>query len=100
LLRAGPGDSAEILTNLIPVHTNTTIKDGDGSVFCVSRDADIKVLTTGRFSRGDVEPLLLECIGAVTEKFTEEDLLVRVDGLGHDVEEFACFGFEFALLAS
>ena len=45
-------------------------------------------------SAGESESLLLKSIRAVGQKLTNKDLLVSVDGLGHNIEKLACLSLE------
>ncbi len=82
-LRAGLGDGTEVVDEVGLGHADTGIDDGENLVLLVGDDADIEVLA-GVKDRGVGEGCiadLVERVGRVRDEFSEEDLLVGVEGV-------------------
>ena len=64
-------------------HTNTGITDGEGLVLLIGDDVDTEVLVgveLGGVRQGLIADLV-QSIGGVGDQLTQEDLLVRVEGV-------------------
>ena len=77
------GDGTEVVDHVRLGHADTGITDRQGLVLLVGDDADDKVLAGvedgGVGERGIAN--LVERVGRVRDQFTEEDLLVGVEGV-------------------
>ena len=77
------GDRSKVVDQVGLGHTNTSITDGETFVVLVRSDADVKLLPRvedGRIGQRRVTNFI-ESIGAVGDKFSQEDLLVGVEGV-------------------
>jgi len=93
-LGAGAGDGTEVGDEVGLGHTDAGVDDGDGLGGLVGDDLDVKVFfTLEDFAVGDGhEADLVEGIGGVGDKLTEEDFLVGVEGVddeGHQLVDFS-----------
>ena len=79
----GLGNGTQVVDQICLGHTDTGIDDGENLVLLVGDDADDKVLA-GVEDGGVGERCianLVERVGRVRDQFTEEDLLVGVEGV-------------------
>ena len=82
-LGAGLGDGTKVVNEVSLGHTNTGVDDGKDFVLLVGDDFDNEVLARVKdcgVGEGRVADLV-EGIGRVGDEFTEENLLVRVEGV-------------------
>ena len=93
LFGAGTGDGAEIVYHLLLAHAYAGIGDGEHMVLPVGADAYLK----GQFrvAHGGAGSLqeahLLQCVGGVGKQFPQEDLVIGIERMGKDIEQFARF---------
>jgi hypothetical protein len=77
-------------------HTNTGITDGEGLVLQVGDDVDAEVLA--RVELGGVREGLItdlvQSIGSVGDQLTQENLLVRVDGVNDQRQQLRNLSLE------
>lgn len=93
-LGAGLGDGADVVDEVGLGHADTGVADGEAVVLLVRGDADVELLF-GLEHRGVGERIvahLVERIGRVGDELTQEDLLVRVEGVDDEVEQLADVG--------
>ena len=82
-LRAGLGNGTKVVDEVGLGHADTGIADGEDLVLLVGRDADVKILARvkdGGVREGRIADLV-KGIGRVGDQFTEEDLLVGIEGI-------------------
>ena len=89
LVGAAGGDNAQVVLQLVRVHTDAVVADGEGAVFLVNGQGDGEILP--------LEPHVLVCqgqitqlvdgVGGVGDDFPQEDLLMGVDGVDHQVQQ-------------
>ena len=82
-LGAGLSDGTKVVDHVGLGHTDTGITEGEDLVLLVRGDTDEELLARvedGGIRQGLVADLV-EGIGRVGDEFTEEDLLVRVEGV-------------------
>lgn len=92
---------ARVLNTYSLSHTNTGITDGEGLGLLVGDDVNSEVLARlelARVREGLVSDLV-ESIGSVGDKFSEEDLLVRVDGVDDEGEKLRDLSLELESLS-
>ncbi len=92
-------DHAEIALHFLPVHADAVIRNGDGARVPIHGHADAEVLPckTDALIRQGLVAELVDCIGGVGDDFAQENLLMRVDGVDHHVQQPPGFRFELFL---
>ena len=101
---AAAGDDAQVVVQLLLGHANAVVGDGEGTGLLVYVQADEKVLpgkAGGPVLQGAVVELV-NGIAGVGDQLPQEDLLVGVDGVDHQVQQtlgfclkfFHCHGFK------
>ena len=91
------GDGAQVLLQLGGGHADAVIGDGEGAGGFVRGDGDAQVGTLHLhrvIGEGEVGQLV-DGVAGVGDDLPEEDLLVGVDGVDHQVHQ--AFGFRFEL---
>jgi hypothetical protein len=87
-LSSGLGDGTKVVDKLLLSHTNTSIDKGKGIVGLVGDDSDTEVrflfdgVTSDRFVSD-----LVEGIGGVGDKFSQEDFLVGVESVDDETHQ-------------
>lgn len=84
-LGAGTGDDSEIVDHFLLGHTDTGIVEGKGVVALVRDDSDLEVgldIDASGLGVGDrLVSDLVQSVGGIGDQFSEEDVLVRVEGV-------------------
>ena len=96
LQTAGMRDGTEVLLQLFLRHANAVVAHRDRALFGVDRHADLEVLARNRavaFLQGP-QVDLVERVGRVRDELAQEYLLVRVNGIDHEVKQALAFGLE------
>ena len=99
VLGAATGDGAEAVDQVFLVHADTVVFDNDALAFLVHRDIDAEL----RAHREQVgvrereETALVECVRRIRNELAQEDFLVAVKGIDHQVQHVANFGLELHL---
>ena len=77
------GDGTEVVDHVGLGHADTGVADGEDLVLLVRGEADVEVLARVEDRRVGQRLVadLVEGIGGVRDELTEEDLLVRVEGV-------------------
>ena len=86
---AGGGDDAQVVLQILLVHADAVVGDGEGPVFLVRLDLNFEVLaahTHGVVRQGQVAQLVAGVAG-VGDDLPEENLLVGVDRAHHQVQQ-------------
>ena len=107
---AGGGDDAQIVLQLLPVHADAVIADGQQTLLLVQHQLDGKLVpANAHLIVGEAEiAQLVDGVGGVGDDLPQEDLLVGVDGVDHQIQqpfglrlEFFSFhtGHSFALIS-
>ena len=93
---AGVRDGAQVGFQLFARHADARVGNGDGARILVEGDVDGKiVLRNGDGGIGEaLEIELVYCVGRVGNQLAQEDFLVGVDGVDHQVEELFALGLE------
>ena len=93
---AGAGDGAQILDQILAVHADAVVGDGDGRGVLVDGDRDLEGAAVGGeigLGQGRVaEPVA--GVGGIGDQLPQEDLLVRIDRVDHQVEDAPHLGLE------
>lgn len=101
-LGARSGNGPQIAHHVVSRHADAGIRNSQRVGRLVGRDADLEGdgrVVAADFPGGLEMAQLFEGVGGVGDEFAEEDFLVRVERVGHDVEELARFGLEFDFVA-
>ena len=97
LARPGLGDGPDVVDDLLPGHADAVVRDGDGARVGVHVDLNRQVRIL--FQQGGLgqrlEAQLVAGVRRVRDELAEEDLLVRVERMDHQIEELAGLGLEF-----
>ena len=97
LLGAGMGDGAQIALELLGGHANAVIRDGNGAGVFIKGDAN------GQVALVDLDALKVELVDGVArvrDKLAQEDFLIGVDGVDHEVEQFFALGLKLTHVQS
>ena len=101
LLRAGRGDRADVLLDLLARHADPVVRDDNRLGLLVRREADLVGSLVGLRRIGQrLEAVAVDGVRNVRNQFAEEDLLLRIERVDDEVEELADFsleGFGFGL---
>merc|ERR1712137_1087573 len=100
LLGTGTGDRTEVVDKIGLGHTDTSVLDGEGLVGLIGDDVETEVLVRvelARVRKGLVADLVKR-IGTVGDQFSEEDLLVGVDGVDDEGKKLRDLGLELECL--
>ena len=99
-LGAGACDGAEVLLEIRRVHADAVVRDHHRLRGLIDGDLD----APGRIVRDKLllrEPEILravDCVRRVGDELTQEDLLLRVKGIHHEIEHFRDLGLELICL--
>ena len=96
LKAARMGDGTQVGFELVARHADAGIGNGDGACVLVEGNIDGKVVLRNG-DRGISEALEVELVhrvGCVGNKLAQEDFLVRVDGVDHQIEELFALSLE------
>ena len=96
LARARPGNGAEVLCQLGLGHANAVVPNRQRAGRCVRDDADLQDLSVVQQSWlfQCCETSLVERVGGVRNQLAQEDLLVAVQGVDHQIEDLADLGLK------
>ena len=90
------GDGADLLDHLLARHADAVVGHSDGARRRIMRDADPRLVIVFE-ERGVGERLEAQFVGGirrVRHQLAQEDLLVAVQGVNHQVEELRHLGLE------
>ena len=100
--RTGLADGAQILLHLFPGHTDAVIGHGDGAVVLVAGNGDGKIIPVQAhlvIGQGGVGQLV-DGVGSVGDDLPQENLLMGVDGVDHQIQKPLGLRFELLLFHS
>ena len=102
LLGAGMGDGAQIALELLGGHANAVIRDGNGAGVFIKRDANSQVALVELDARvlQALKVELVDGVARVRDKLAQEDFLIGVDGVDHEVEQFFALGLKLTHVQS
>ena len=94
--RAGLGDGAQVRNGFLAAHADAVVFQGDGAGLFVEADADLKLGATFEQLRlgQRLEAQLVHRIGGVGDQLAQEDFLVRVQRMDHQVQQLLHLGLE------
>src|SRR5206468_11535569 len=89
LARPGLGDGADIVHDFLTRHADAVVRYREGPRLLVVGDADLEVgvRAVQGVSGKRLEAQLVGSVGGVRNELPQEDLLVAVQGVDHEVEE-------------
>ena len=94
--RAGLGDGAQILFQLVLGHADAVVRHGKGAAVLVHRQMDLQILLVD--ADGGVgqalEIPLVAGVGGVGDQLAQKDLPVGVNGIDHQVQQLFALGLE------
>ena len=94
---AGARDGAEVRDEVVFVHADAGVGDGEGGVGLVHFEVDAGIegeVFVGLVGEGEVAQLV-QRVGGVGNELAEKDLRVRVEGVDDELEELRDFGLKF-----
>ena len=94
------GNNAQIVLQVVRVHTDAVIADRKGTVFRVGLDADEKILSLEAhilICEGLIAKLI-NSVAGVGNNFPQKDFFMGVDGVNHEVQQ--PLGFRLKLFLS
>ena len=96
VLAARMGDGAQVLLQFFPGHADAVVRDGEHTVFLVKGEQDAEILPVHphRGVGQALEVELVDGVGCVGDQLPQEDLLVGVDRVDHQVHQLFAFGLE------
>ena len=99
-LRAGGGDRAEVLLELVGVHARAVVGDHERLRVLVSHDVDAPRGVVGHeLLLGEAQILrAVDGVRRVRHELAQEDFLLRVERVHHEVEHFLDLGLEQMVL--
>ena len=98
LLAARMGDGTQVLLKLNGRHTDTIIRNGNGARIAVKTHTNRKIVLVDLHAIvcKALEIELVDCIRRVGDELAQEDLLVGVNRVDHEIEELLALCFELA----
>ena len=102
LLRAGVGDGTQVALELLGGHADTVIRDRDGAGILIEGDANGQVALVELDARilQALKVELVDGIARVGDKLAQEDFLIGVDRVDHEVEQFFALGLKLTHVQS
>ena len=99
VLGAATSDCTQAVDQVFLVHADTVVFDNEALAFLVHRNIDAQLCAHREEAgvRKREETTLVECICCVRNQFAEENFLVAVKGVDHQVQHVANFGLELHL---
>ncbi len=96
LARPRLGDGADVVDDVLPGHADAVVRHGDRARRCVVADMDARlgVVLHERAVGHRLEPQLVGGIRGVRDELAQEDLLVAVQGVNHQLQELRDLGLE------
>jgi hypothetical protein len=99
LARARARDGAEVQGDLRRAHADAVVVDGERARVRVDLERDREVVDRRHLRAAQrLEADLVEGVGRVRDQLAEEDVLVRVEGMDHEVQQLADLGLELVAL--
>jgi len=96
LLGAGLGDGADQVDQLVAVHADAVVPDGEraGCFVCLQANAQLGAIGQQLRLLHRLETALVQRVGSVGDQLAQEDVLVRIDGMNHEVQKLPGLGLE------
>ena len=89
LQTAGAADRAEVVFHLVLVHADAVVADGQGAggLVRLQLDGEIAAAEADVFVGQRQIRQLVDGVGGVGNNFTQEDLLMRINGVDHQIQQ-------------
>ena len=96
-LGAGLGNGTDIFNHFLTAHADTIIANGQGMIFLIRFEEDfVAVVTFQNVTVGQAGKMhLVNRIGCVGDKLPQENLVIRVNGMNHEVQQLFGFRLKF-----
>ena len=93
---AGLGDGTQVGDDVFAAHADAVVLEGHGTGVLVEAQANLQVgVAFEQLWLGQgLETQLVGGVGGVGDQFTQEDLLVRIQGMDHEVQQLLYLGLE------
>ena len=94
--RARAGDRAQVLDQVVPVHADAVVADGQQALGLVGQDADLELGIVAQqlgLAQGLVAQLVAR-VGRVADQLAQEDLTLLVERVDDQIEHTADIGLE------
>lgn len=97
---AGLRDRADQADHLVAVHADAVVPHSERTGVLVDLDLDVQVGGVRRQFLVDerLQPQLVQRVGRVRDQFAQEDVLVRVDRVHHQLQQLTSLGLELQRL--
>ena len=98
--RAGARDRAECIRHVVTAHADAVILDRQRILIGIERDGDVRLgVLAEKFGTGDrLVPQLLAGVRRIGDELAKKNLLVRIDRMDHQMQEFCDIRLERASL--
>ena len=102
LLGARVSDGAKVALELLSVHADAVIRNRDGAGVLIKGDANGQVTLVELDARilQALKVELVDGIARVGDKLAQEDFLIGIDGVDHEVEQFFALGLKLTHVQS
>ena len=96
------GDGAQIALELLGGHADAVIRNRDGAGILIEGDANGQVALIDLDARvlQALKVELVDGIARVGDKLAQEDFLIGIDGVDHEVEQFFALGLKLTHVQS
>ena len=96
LVGTGGGDHAQMVLQILPVHADAVVGHGDDAARLVHGQIDLEILAVhaNRIIGQSQIAQLVAGIRGVGDDFAEEDLLVCINGVDHQIQQTLGLGFK------
>ncbi len=93
---AGLGDGSEMRDHVVAVHADAVVFERNGLGVLVEAEANLQVRTTFKQLRigQRFETQFVGCIGGIGNQLPQEDFLVGIQRMNHQVKQLLHFGLE------
>ena len=93
----GAGDGAQVRDQILLVHADAGVGDGEGLLLLVEFQIDAGIegkRLVGLVGEGQVAELV-ERVGGVGDELAQEDLRMRIEGVDDQLQQLIDFGLKF-----
>jgi hypothetical protein len=99
-LRAGLRDRADVLDELLLVHTDAIIGNRERMALLIRHEEDLEdVVPLEQIAvREALEMRLVDGVGSIRDELPQENLVIRVNAVNHEVKELLCLRLKFMCL--
>ena len=99
LPRTRAGDRPDVLDQFLPGHPDAVVVHGQRARIRIDLEGDLRLARRRQLRAAQrLEPHLVDGIRGVRDQLAQENILVRVQGVDHEVQELADLGLKFVAL--